>query len=118
MIRLRARPASNTRRALASDLFAALTAALLATTTLPDGLSWVLPAGADVVLLAHLQPLGRPERLQPSIGFYFTDVPPTNSPLKLGLRSYTLDLPAGASNVVVEPTVVFVTLYVVAGNPR
>jgi hypothetical protein len=69
---------------------------------IPDGLAWTLPAGSDVVLLMHMQPLGRPEPLRPSIGFYFTDVAPTNSPMKLGLRSYTIDLPAGATNTVVE----------------
>ncbi|MBL9140148.1 MAG: tetratricopeptide repeat protein [Verrucomicrobiales bacterium] len=71
----------------------------------PDGLAWTLPAGADVVLLMHMQPLGRPEPLQPSIGFYFTDVPPTNTPTKLGLRSYAIDLPAGSSNTVIEESV-------------
>lgn len=71
----------------------------------PEGLAWTLPAGADVVLLMHMQPLGRPEPLQPSIGFYFTDIPPTNTPIKLGLRSYSIDLPAGATNAVVEESV-------------
>lgn len=71
-------------------------------TRVPDGLSWVLPGNADVVLLMHMQPIGRPEPLRPSVGFYFTDVAPTNTPIKLGLRSYTIDLPAGATNTVVE----------------
>lgn len=68
----------------------------------PEHLAWVMPAGADVVLLMHMQPQGRPETLRPSIGFYFTDVAPTNTPMKLGLRSYAIDLPAGGTNTVVE----------------
>ena len=72
---------------------------------LPDGLSWTLPARSDVVLLMHLQPQGRPERVQPSIGFYFTDVGPTNVPIKIGLRSYAIDIPAGATNYSLEETV-------------
>jgi len=72
----------------------------------PDGLPWILPAGVDIVLLMHMQPRGKPEPVQPSIGFYFTDVPPTNTPMKFGLKSYAIDIPAGASNYVVEQTAV------------
>lgn len=75
-------------------------------TRVPEGLSWALPAGPDLVLLMHLQPLGRPEALRPSVGFYFTEAAPTNTPIKLGLRSYTLDLPAGSAETVVEEQVV------------
>ncbi|MDB6030327.1 MAG: hypothetical protein JWM16_665 [Verrucomicrobiales bacterium] len=68
----------------------------------PQGLEWSLPAGADIVLLMHMQPRGKPERIQPSIGFYFTDVPPTNEPVKIGLASYNIDIPVGATNYLVE----------------
>lgn len=71
----------------------------------PDGLAWTLPASADIVLLMHLQPLGKAERLQPSIGFYFTDIAPTNTPAKLGLKSFVIDIPAGATNHLVEKDV-------------
>lgn len=72
---------------------------------MPDGLAWTLPAGADVVLLMHMQPRGKPESIRPSIGFYFTDIPPTNTPTKLGLRSYNIDIPPGATDYAVEETV-------------
>ena len=52
----------------------------------PEGLSWELPAGVDLVLLMHLQPRGKPEPIQASVGFYFTDEPPTNTPAKLSLK--------------------------------
>jgi hypothetical protein len=48
----------------------------------------------------HLQTLGRPEPLQVELGLYFTDTPPTNQPVKVGLVSYDIDLPPGATNVV------------------
>lgn len=70
----------------------------------PDGLPWTLPAGVDIVLLMHMQPRGKPEPVQPSIGFYFTDVPPTNTPVKFGLKSFAIDIPPGASNYSVEQT--------------
>lgn len=72
---------------------------------LPPGLGWSLPGGADIVLLMHMQLRGRPEPVQPSIGFYFTDIPPTNTPVKIGLRSYGIDIPAGATNYAVEERV-------------
>lgn len=72
---------------------------------LPPGLAWTLPAGADVVLLMHMQLRGMPEPVQPSIGFYFTDIPPTNTPVKIGLRSYGIDIPAGATDYAVEERV-------------
>ena len=64
----------------------------------PEGLEWALPSGADIVLLLHMQPRGKPELVQPSIAFYFTDVPPTNSPVKLSLMSYDIDIQAGESS--------------------
>ncbi|MCC6234428.1 MAG: tetratricopeptide repeat protein [Verrucomicrobiales bacterium] len=72
---------------------------------MPDGLAWPLRGGVDIVLLMHLQPLGRPEPLHPTLGFYFTEVAPTNMPIKLGLRSYTIDIPAGTTNNSVEERV-------------
>jgi Flp pilus assembly protein TadD len=68
----------------------------------PKGLEWTLPGGADLVMLLHMQPRGKPERIQPSIGFYFTAVPPTNEPVKIGLAAYNIDIPAGATNYLVE----------------
>ncbi len=72
---------------------------------LPPGLGWSLPGGSDIVLLMHMQLLGLAEAVRPSIGFYFTDVPPTNTPVKIGLRSYAIDIPAGARDYAVEERV-------------
>lgn len=64
------------------------------------GLAWTLEPGTDLVVQMHLQPTGRPEPVQVEIGFYFTDIAPTNQPLKIGLVNYDLNIPAGATNVV------------------
>jgi len=68
----------------------------------PPGLSWTLEPGTDFVLQIHMQPTGKPEMVQPSIGLFFTDQAPTNAPFKIGLRSLDIDVPAGVSNQVVE----------------
>jgi mono/diheme cytochrome c family protein len=59
---------------------------------------WLLPADADIVLQTHLRRQGKPETLQPEIGFYFTDKPPTGLQYKLMLRSTSIDIPAGADD--------------------
>lgn len=66
-----------------------------------EGMAWPLKAGSDVVLQLHMQPTGKPERVQPSLGFYFTDQAPTNTPFKILLDSTAIDIPAGASNYIV-----------------
>jgi len=68
----------------------------------PPGLAWAIEANSDLVLQAHMQPGGKPEPVQPSIGLYFTSEPPTNTPFKIGLDSYQIDIPAGTTNYVVE----------------
>jgi len=53
-----------------------------------------------------MQPRGKQELVQPSIAFYFTDVPPTNSPVKLSLNNYEINIPRGATNYTVEQKLV------------
>ena len=68
----------------------------------PDGLSWVLNPGSDLVLQLHLHPSGKPEPVQAMVGFYFTDRPPTNSAFRLELVRFDLDIPAHSTNYVAE----------------
>ena len=70
--------------------------------TAPPGMSWRLEPGSDLVLQLHLQPTGKPEALQVSVAFYFTDDPPSRAPLGLRLGSETIDIPAGDSDYVVR----------------
>ncbi len=68
----------------------------------PSGMSWLLPRGADLVLQLHLRPTGKPEFIQPSIGLYFTQEPPTRPYQILLLRSTAIDIPAGAGDYAIE----------------
>ena len=65
----------------------------------PDGLAWKLDPGSDLVLNAHLKPTGAREEVRPSIGLYFTDVPPSRFPILIQLQDdNALDIPAGAQD--------------------
>lgn len=68
----------------------------------PKGMALRLDKGTDLVLNVHMQPQGKPEEIQPSIGIYFTDQPATKFPMLLQLQNDgKLDIPAGNSNFVV-----------------
>jgi tetratricopeptide (TPR) repeat protein len=67
----------------------------------PDGMPWRLDPGSDLVVQLHLQPTGKSEPLQVSVGFYFTDAAPARAPLGLRLGSETIDIPAGDREYVV-----------------
>jgi Flp pilus assembly protein TadD len=71
-----------------------------------DDLAWTLEKGTDLVLQVHMQPSGKPETLQPAVGFYFTDKPAANAPLKIGLSSYAIDIPAGEKNYTIRDSYV------------
>lgn len=69
----------------------------------PDGMAIPLDANADLVLNTHLQPSGKAETLQPTLGLYFTDKPATLHPMLLQMENDgALDIPAGAKNFVVS----------------
>lgn len=69
----------------------------------PDGMALRLDKGTDLVLNTHLQPSGKPESLQPSIGIYFTDKAATQFPMLLQLEcDKQLDIPAGDENFVAK----------------
>ncbi len=68
----------------------------------PDGMALRVDPGTDFVLNAHLQPSGKPELIQPSIGVYFTDKPATRHPMLLEMENdAALDIPAGNKYFVV-----------------
>jgi tetratricopeptide (TPR) repeat protein len=68
------------------------------------GTAWRLEPGSDVVAQLHLQPTGRPEALTISIGFSFTDDPPTRTPVGLRLGSETIDIPPGQRDYAITDT--------------
>jgi tetratricopeptide (TPR) repeat protein len=67
----------------------------------PAGMAWRLEPGSDLIAQLHLQPTGKPEALQVSVGFFFTDEAPTRAPLGLRLGSETIDIPADVRDYVV-----------------
>ncbi len=62
----------------------------------PEGMALRLDKGTDLILNTHLQPSGKPEVIQPSIGLYFTPHAATKVPMLLQLENdLKLDIPAG-----------------------
>jgi len=69
----------------------------------PDGFSWELDPGNDLVLNAHIMTMGMPMQVKPSIGLYFTDKPPAKFPLLIELEhDGALDIPPGARDFTVS----------------
>ncbi|MBZ5558536.1 MAG: tetratricopeptide repeat protein [Acidobacteriia bacterium] len=68
---------------------------------LPKDLSWRLDPKTDLVIETHMQPSGKKESVQPSIGLYFSDTPPTRTPAMLRLGRQTIDIPAGEKQYIV-----------------
>jgi tetratricopeptide (TPR) repeat protein len=82
-------------------------------------LAWRLDPGTDLVLQLHMQPSGTVERVQPSIGIYFSDTPPTSTPAILRLGSQGIDIPAGeARHTISDRYVLPVDATVLAVQPH
>jgi mono/diheme cytochrome c family protein len=65
----------------------------------PEGFSWRLNPGNELLLNAHFHPSGKPEEVRPSIALYFTDKPPAHFPLLVQLENDgALNIPPGNSN--------------------
>lgn len=58
---------------------------------------WSIEPGTDFIVQLHLKPTGREESLPVSIAVYFTDKPPTATPIMVRLGVKTIDIPAGES---------------------
>jgi Flp pilus assembly protein TadD len=68
----------------------------------PAGMAWRVDPGADLVLNVHMQPTGKPELVQPSIGLYFTGEPATKYPMLVQLEhDGALDIPPGDADFLV-----------------
>jgi hypothetical protein len=72
----------------------------------PPGLAWRLPKNTDLVVEMHLNRTGKPETIQSSVGFYFTNEQPTNTCYTFKLGSYALNFPPGATNEIVRDSFV------------
>jgi Flp pilus assembly protein TadD len=58
-----------------------------------DDIPWVLKPGSDLVIQVHMNPTGKLEDFQCSVGLYFTDQPPEKTPFKIKLTSFAIDIP-------------------------
>jgi Flp pilus assembly protein TadD len=65
-----------------------------------EGMAWPLEPGSDLVIQLHMRPSGRPETIQPAIGFFFTSEPPARTPVMLRLGRQHIDIAAGTSRYV------------------
>jgi tetratricopeptide (TPR) repeat protein/mono/diheme cytochrome c family protein len=86
---------------------------------LPKGLAWRLQPDTDLVVELHMQPSGKPEAVQPIIGFYFGSDPPERTPAMLRLGRQNIDIPPGEKNyVVIDSFVTPVDVEVQAVQPH
>lgn len=68
-----------------------------------DGMALRLDKDTDLILNTHLQPSGKVESIQPSLGLYFTEKPATLHPMLLQLENdRMLDIPPGEKSFVVS----------------
>lgn len=85
----------------------------------PDSMAWRLEPESDFVVQLHMQPTGKPEPVQVSLGLFFTDQPPTRTPVGLRLGSETIDIPAGeAAYQIADRYVLPVDVEVIAIQPH
>jgi hypothetical protein len=68
----------------------------------PDGVSFLLPRGADIVFQLHYRPTGRVETDQSSVGLYFADRPPVRKLMDVALGSRQIDIPPGERRYIVK----------------
>jgi Tfp pilus assembly protein PilF len=68
--------------------------------------AWTLEPGTDVILLLHMIAGTQGEPVQPSIGLFFSDTPPTRTPISVKLEAHGIAIPAGEANYVVEDSYV------------
>ena len=63
----------------------------------PEGMTWRLPRGSDLVLQLHLLPRADAAPVQVRVGFHFGEAPSrTSTRLRLGTKA--MDIPAGAAS--------------------
>jgi hypothetical protein len=68
--------------------------------------AWTLDPGADLVLQLHMIAAADSQTVQPMVGLFFSDTPPTRTPISVKLESKAFDIPAGEANYVVEDSYV------------
>jgi tetratricopeptide (TPR) repeat protein len=68
----------------------------------PPDMAWRLDPDTDLIFNLHLQPSGKPEQVQPSVGIYFAAQPPKRFPMLVQLEhDGVLDIAPGATQFTV-----------------
>jgi Flp pilus assembly protein TadD len=73
---------------------------------LPKGLAWRLAPDTDLVVEIHMQPSGKSEVVQPSIGLFFGNDPPERTPMMVRLGRQNIDIPAGEKHYTITDSFV------------
>ncbi len=81
-------------------------------TRLDDATAWVVEPNTDVVVQLHMRPTGKPELVEPAIGLYFGNTPPTALPVMIRLGRQQLQIPAGTRKTVADSFVLPVAVEV------
>jgi Flp pilus assembly protein TadD len=68
----------------------------------PPDMAWRLEPGTDLVVQLHMLPSSQPTTLQPQIGLYLSETPPTRVPFMVKLTSTAIDIPPGVTDYVVD----------------
>ena len=68
----------------------------------PADTAWALEDGTDLVVQLHMVSGTKAETVQPTIGLFFSNTPPSRAPIVVKLESKSIDIPAGDANYVVE----------------
>ena len=63
-------------------------------------------ASTDLVVELHLLTGKTPVAVQPQVGLYFTDTPPTATPVLIVMGNKAIDIPAGATDYAIEDSYV------------
>jgi tetratricopeptide (TPR) repeat protein len=72
----------------------------------PADNAWTLDPGTDLVLLLHMITGARTETVQPAIGLFFSDTPPTRTPISVKLEAHGIAIPADEPDYLVEDSYV------------
>jgi len=70
------------------------------------GMQWRIEPGTDLVIEVHLTPTDTLVEVQPTIGIFLTETPPTHRPVTIKLESRLIDIPAGERHYVVTDSYV------------
>jgi hypothetical protein len=63
-----------------------------------DGTAWRLDGETDLVLELHMQRTGKEERVNPTVGLFFSDEPPTQRRISLRIGDKKIDLAPGQTD--------------------